>query len=352
MKYKVACIIIALSILGCGTENNITKSNDSIVYISEFPSTYTLNDAEELPIDILDPADIFVSDSYLIFFQRHEAKMFQVYDKSTNKFVGATLSEGRGPNEVEMMNLITQWDVADGSAKIRVQSYPHFIAWLDVNASIEQGKTVLLDKVDFTTSPDKSLLMMESNSLNYIDNGKLWILKSPERSGTQNISYSPFYVVYDIENNTVSDTLYKYDIPSKLKLSSLLFSSFSSMSPDKKRAGAAHSHMNLIIIYDLVNFSKKSICFAPDALDYEKAEKNLQPYYRDTHATDKYFWALTRFDENKPSAVDVLNWNGDPICKLNLDVNARLMFVDDVQKKLYVVTDTDKILRYDVSMID
>ncbi len=323
-----------------------SPKKQQVSYITDFPREIIISEYETLPLDLLSPTQIFVSSEYIAILLRHEEKMISVYDRQSCEHIASFLSEGRGPNEVLLMNRIGQVDISAENLKLKIQSFPMFVTWLDIEGSIREGKTIFSDKIEFDGKQNSSNFLYAANSVYYLgDNSRLLMFMDPDRSQNRRFSSSPFSVVYDPETDNLSDTIYWY--PNQMPdAETLLFASMISMSFDRKYLGRANCHINSIIIGDLEKGQIQTICFDENATDLEKALNEKKTHFNDSSADNNYFFAMIEGDTLEPSSeIFVVDWKGKPIAKMIVPLKIRTFCVAD-SNQIYAVTEDDAIVRF------
>lgn len=131
---------------------------------------------EVLPIDLIYPTDMVAIDTFLVVLQHHEEKIIKVFSINSYKFLGEFLRKGGGPNEVIVFGRLSQWFMEEGEPKIMIQSYPNYLAVLNIRKSIEAGETVYDRKYTFEKGKKKNLFLA-SNSVYEINQSELMMTK-------------------------------------------------------------------------------------------------------------------------------------------------------------------------------
>lgn len=319
-------------------------------YVSEFPREITITEYEELPFDLLAPEQIFVSSKFIVVLQRHEERMIRVYDKLNGDYISSFLSNGRGPNEVVMMNRIGQTDLSEGDFKIKIQSYPSFFAWLDIDSSVREGHAILTDKVEFSGASNSSNYLAIANSVYYLEGKDQYLMFiDPERSNNRPISSSPFSVIYESQSRKLSDTLYWYHRPNQ-DAPTILFAHSSSISYNKKYLGRANRYINSVIILDVEANRTQTICFDEKAMDLNKAEEEKIVYFSESAADDNSFFAVKNYDSSSTfSEIYVIDWQGTPIVKMITPFKIRSLFVAE-SNQFYAITEDDRIVQFECDL--
>ncbi len=316
-------------------------------HVVDFPREISVNEYDSLPINLLNPAQIFVSDKYIAVLVRHEDKMIWVYDTQSHEHIASFVALGRGPNEVLQLNRIGQTDMSGGNLKLKVQSFPEFIAWLDIDASIRENKTVFTDKVEFDGRQSRSSNMLyAANGVYYLnDSSKFLMFMDPDRSGNFQYNPSPFSLIFDLEGRDISDTLYWYSHPQP-RAPMILFSSMAGMSHNRKYLGRANRYINSIVIGNIEENRVKTIGFDSRATDLRKAEQEKATYFDEASANNDYFFAIRHTASETSSEIWVVDWDGEPVAKIHVPLKLRAMCVTD-RNQIYAITNEDRIVMFD-----
>jgi hypothetical protein len=75
-------------------------------------------------------------------------------------------------------------------------------------------------------------------------------------------------------------------------------------------------------------------------------------YFSYPYCSNNFIFALYRNNKNNNVELHIIDWNGNPFCKLVLDRDIRVFSIDFGNGFMYGVSDMDeKIYRYDISRI-
>ena len=148
-------------LVSCSTKKNgeeirnVVDALPDTVYIPEYQL-----EGDTLSCDALWPTDILAIDSFLLVAQHKDKDLIHVYGLDGFKKLGSFLNVGGGPNEVNNWNGFTQSWVDDGKVKLLVQSYPQYVAVLDLNESLLQKQAVFEERFSFNTDSAKTNLLI------------------------------------------------------------------------------------------------------------------------------------------------------------------------------------------------
>lgn len=348
MKITTFFTLCTISYLyGCGH----AEYKQTAVVIDTFPNKIVCEPAEQLSFEVLDPTAVIASDSLIVLLVRHEEQVLKIFDKQTRCLKGKMLSKGKGPNEVHMLNRINQWDIENGRFQLLIQSYPYFLGWLDVLASLDSGRTVFATKYDFTQTVETQMLLASSNVVFDWKNSKLIMNKDPERSNTIKDNPNPFYVVYDYQTGQTSDTTYLKSLlplPTLATHNTLAYSGYSSISPEANTWARAFTYLGTVDFFDLQNRTQTRVCLSPDVFDYEALLQHPKEHFKESAATRDYFFVLSAVDPDDGCRIYMFDWSGHPLCEMQFKIPLRFFSVNQQTEELFAIDREERIFRFDI----
>lgn len=92
-----------------------------------------------------------------------------------------------------------------------LQSYPQYLAILDLNETLDKNKTVYEKKYSFTDEQRNSVFT-SSNTAFYIEENVFLLTKAPERSGKIEDN-NTYFELYDYAKNKIIKSFYATDLP-------------------------------------------------------------------------------------------------------------------------------------------
>ncbi|GFZ38463.1 hypothetical protein [Bacteroides nordii] len=122
---------------------------------------------EKLDLDLLCPLSILCVDTILLVYQDFEEKMVKAYGMQSGQLLGQFLRKGGGPDEVYMFSGFVQSLTLGNTPEVVIQSYPQYLALLNLNETLKENKTVYKKKYNFTDS-DRSALFAACNAVFYL----------------------------------------------------------------------------------------------------------------------------------------------------------------------------------------
>ena len=355
---KIVLLFLAISFLTSSCVK-VEKTYSNIVQKHIPDSCITISlEKKELPIDLIYPTDIQVVDTFLLVSQHHNENIIQAYSTLSLKHLGSFLKKGSGPNEVMTFGLIAQSYTEFGNPKLIIQSYPNYLGILDIKQSIESGRAVFDKQYRFETILGKDLFLA-SHSVYVLDSVNLMMTKDPLRSGVKNDN-NFFWEFYNSEKDVVTRQL-KYENFSFMN--SFLKESYRSLKPDRSKVALFYRFFDMVSIADLKSGKVVQVIPSGKSIDPNKVRDiDLRClYYKMGKCTNDYIFGLyagglsvLKEDDpmsNKNCSLRIYNWHGDLLYNYQFEDNVRMFTVDESQSFMYVVTDSDSIIRYDLNNI-
>ncbi len=165
MKYL--SVIIFLFFISCHSEKDMKEIREvSDASVSNSLSTVKVK-GEKLDLDLLCPLSILCVDTILLVYQDFEEKMVKAYGMQSGQLLGQFLRKGGGPDEVYMFSGFVQSLTLGNTPEVVIQSYPQYLALLNLNETLKENKTVYKKKYNFTDS-DRSALFAACNAVFYL----------------------------------------------------------------------------------------------------------------------------------------------------------------------------------------
>lgn len=363
MNKNVFLIMIGMmSLTSCrNASKDLSPQKEScfeVVLTTDTPSVIHFP-REVLPIDRIYPTDMIAIDTFLLIMQHHETEIIKVFSTNTYQLLGAFLRKGGGPNEVVTFGRVSQWLMEEGEPKLVIQSYPNYLAVLNIRKSLENQETVYDRKYTFETEEGKHLFLA-SNSVYELGQSELMMTKDPGRSGIKDNS-NCFWEMYNHAKDKVHRKLVYENFTGLID--PLLKSSDRLLKPDRKKVALLYGMVNLIGIVDLEEAHIKQIYPGGKKFDVqtELAGNNHRSYFDEGECTDQYLFALSSkkikvgnkegVDNTRIAQIDIYDWDGHYRYKADLDEPIRIFSVDNNQRYLYAVNTGDAIIRYDLSAL-
>lgn len=123
--------------------------------------------------------------------------------------------------------------------------------------------------------------------------------------------------------------------------------------PDGTKMVIAMSEFDQINILDLQKGQNLTVTTADRLPVLEEEQRAVPICYQGVVATQDRIYALYLGQKDVPSEVQVFNWEGKPLYKLEISRLLRAFAVDPIGKQLYGVTrEEEEIFRYDLSRVE
>ena len=348
IRYVVFVFVLSIVLTNCKTKK---ENNDSAYTPFIFPKTYHCSNKDSIPLNILEPIGILASDSLLIIPIKTTSsdKSLKIFRRDNFKFIGGLLTKGRGPDEINFLMPIIQWDFSNGNTKLLIRSYPYFLSWLDLDKSLELNKPVFTKSYDFKSDYNKKMRMLESGFI-YDLKDFLLISMYPQSPGYLKDNPNPYYIRYDYDKSLVIDSVYFQNFIRTDNFNSLIYAGNISLSPDLKYLAKAFAYLNTVDIFDLKTGSKKSLLFSKDANDFAYATNNPVYHLGDLKPTKDFLFIMSEKDDSATNGIITkiytFKWDGTPIAQLNFSENIFTFFVDQNAGEIFAIDSDRKFWKY------
>ena len=262
------------------------------------------------------------------------------------------LSFGRGPDELLVFGTLGQYGSYPDGAKVWIQSFPFYMGELNLTKSLRAGKTVYDRKYVFIDRPGPNH-MFQSNQMFILDSNRFLLPKDPSRMRERNDN-GPYYAILKYDTNTITDSVFMATLPGIKKGNELIYAGYHGLKPDRKKIARVFRFMNMLTIYDLTNFSCRTISFDPSAGNYQRAQEQKIEHNTALFATDQLIYVIhnpTNSNQALGQTLAVFDWSGTLIGQYALNDELRYLFVDELHKMMYAITDSELLVKYDLSPI-
>jgi len=348
----VYILLLLLVMFSCKSKKNVEIRDVSDVLLTDSAITVKII-GEKLDLDLLCPVGILSLDTILLIFQDFEDKMVKVYGMQNQQFLGDFLRKGGGPDEVQMFSGFTQSFIQDGVAKVVIQSYPQYLAILDLQKTLSKNETIYEKKYSFSDE-QRSSLFAACNAVFYIGQDILLLTKAPERSGRMEDG-NTYFELYDYNKNEIIRRFYATNllfIPQAFEL----YKGALALSSDRKKIVLFMRFMPVFSITDIeTGCSKQFFPFGKE----ENIEKYIEMpghYYWSACTTDNCIIALYKGgvepqklnDDGVNSYLHIFDWKGRLLYKIEIEDNIKCISLDERSGILYAVLMNDDIKKYRV----
>ena len=350
MKYLILMalfFLVACSQPKKGTIRNVTEvvSTDSSPLIEV--------EGKNFNIDFLCPQDIECVDTMLLLFEDYEEVKIKAYGLQSGQLLGNFLRKGGGPDEVTLFSGFRQTLNQDSAPQIIIQSYPQYLAVLDLNRTLKEEHTIYEHKFNFSGN-QRNAIFIASNSVYYINENTLLLSKDPKRSGK--IDDDNIYLeLYDYNENRVTKSFYATDLPF-IPNASLLYKGAQSLKPDYRKMVLLMYYMPMFSITDIeTGASRQFFPFGKEA-DLKKYIDAPGDYYTDAFSTNQRIIALykdgfklEKRDEPSPSYFHIFDWEGNLLHKIKVKDDIKCFSLNEKTGIVYAALKNDEeIKQYDI----
>ncbi len=325
---------------------------------SNFSTKIQLSSPQNFISDILEPTQIVICDSLLFISDRHNSSMINVYDLNGNH-ITETLYKGRGPGE--------------SSNILRIFANNHHLY-----ASVADGNIYCYHLDDIRNNkrlPDRVLSLPDNlysfPSISVANNQLLFVGRNNDLS---NICQTRF-CCYNIDKQILQEfgefpltdkSLYSYPQNDYSKYTA--YQGHIHPSPDGNKAVVIYFYA---VGLDIININQKEIKtsvfyqypevelvnIGDTAVKTVKRKEKSKRGFLDVWCNNEYIYVLysdKQFNQEYNQGCYILkyDWDGNPICEIELDREALCISIDQHNRYLYVVTPTDTgsdIVRYELN---
>jgi len=350
MKYLV--VIIFLFFISCQSEKNIEIRDVSDVLVSDSLSTVKM-EGEKLDLDLLCPLSILCVDTILLVYQDFEEKMIKAYGMQGGQLLGQFLRKGGGPDEVYMFSGFVQSLTQGNTSAVVIQSYPQYLALLDLNETLEENKTMYKKKYSFVDS-ERNALFAACNAVFYLKDNILLLTKAPERSGKMDDG-NTYFELYDYDKNSILKCFYATDLPF-IPQAFELYKGSLALKKDHTKIVSFMRFMPMFAITDIETGSSKQYFPFGKSNDLKEYIKVPGHYYWGACATDNHIIALYKggIDPMKlesdtlTSFLHIFDWEGRLLHKIEIEDNIKCISFEEKTGVVYAVIMNDEIKKYNI----
>ncbi len=351
------CLYVCILLVGCQRNDNYYFNGE--IKIVECQKELNVI-GKQLHINGIYTGAISVYDSLMIFVDSSYPDHFMtVFNLNTNQQVASLLAKGKGPGEFYDITYTDQFISNDHSIKLWLSEYPRDkIILLNLTESIKKGETM----IDSTISIEWKEKWQSPFSQVFVLNDDIVFAKDQnERLYYNSPSYMPGkYHFYEgsIDRELKSYALYNEAVPLANGMDVQILTSLDRIKPDNCKLAMAMRTIAQINILDIETGVQKGFRLKnTPGFDYLSYKHNQYKFfYTDICVDNDFIYALFAnipYTEAIWNAqeVHVFDWNGVPVCKINLDKKLVRMSLNPKGRILYGMGDEDEIYQYDISSI-
>jgi hypothetical protein len=325
----------------CSDKKNFVIGSMKTIY---FEKEYKVA-GEHLDVDSIGVAGVRVLDQYLIVETYRQKCYAKIYDLRSLDFLGDILCKGQGPGDVRSARVGQVkspylWVEDGGLNSIKIVNIHETMN--DANRTLSIKNTIKYWNAGFA-DPETAL---------YVNDTLLWV-KSFDRDN-ETVSYFKYNPVKQEISDEIS--LFNYPVTSDIRNERLFIALLDCIKPDGSKIVSSNGILDQLDIYNLVEPDKSiSVTLNDYLFDYEyvKYSDNMTLFYVTVDCSDNLIYALHWNSAENTYDLHIIDWNGNPLCKLIFDRIIRNVTIDFDTGFMYGVSGRgeDRIYRYDIGNI-
>lgn len=363
-------LMAGLLFAGCRSRNSGTgevtapsRSADRAVafsdlsYVKEFPQTFQVRTAPpETPFEAMGMLDLVAHGNTLYISGRSGSGLIAGYDKESGACTGTFLRTGNGPGEVLGVKYLSTYTACE-----RRDGHLHYF--------LTDGKGKMLD-IDFTASLEAGQPVVAS-SLDISEEPMMCALQLPDRKDTVFGTYvKPSFDGFDRfllgpEGRTTTAAMEVLNGASSGRPGDgFLFNAVgirANYHPGMGRIVECSIYLNTVQLYDVSGPFSRTVCLGSRLTDVESVVgEGLSGMHEISFSLKSYpeFFAVLTDEsvragkKNAGQSILVLDWDGNPLVKLDLDRTVASFEFDVYAGRLYATDAEDNLWQADVSGFD
>ncbi|MCC8145130.1 MAG: TolB-like 6-bladed beta-propeller domain-containing protein [Bacteroidales bacterium] len=338
---------------------------DNVPYFNGEIESIEFTEKKYVSGDLVDLRDVYtgymsVNDSIMVFSSsKYRDYRMNCFNPFSGNLQGEFCRIGRGPNEFINFTHTEQYIYDEEDIKLWVSDnfYKHYL--LNLTSSIKKQETVFDSIIRINWRKDWVLPF----SFIFILDDDLILAKNQDQTGRNNEYILCSYHLYkgNLDTKIRDYTLYNKPIkPSNQNIpANLFYMSLDRIKPDHTKIAMSMYLLGQINILDLQTGILKGFRLK-DTEDFSALSgdpDNLSIYYIDICTDNNYIYALLvntpfaggeGFDKSG-NLLHILDWDGNPVCEIQLDKNVFQIALDQQKGLLYGIDeDTDLVYRFDI----
>lgn len=327
---------------------------DQIVFVKEFPQTFTLSGETVPDIDIIGIQDIQICDTMIIFSRKGQENLWACYSLPRYDYLGSLLTKGNGPNEFIQAPWVSSATFFNERDELHAGIYD-FQRGRVFNANITQ--TLKTGKLDMRLMRD-SLPPFLFNF--FIIDSARYFCREPNHQQTQQTRY---LIEGDKQlHPAVFDSLNCIKLEEMQDIN--ILSTITKFNPDRNIVIEMPVILNYINMYSLDGTFTRTLCVGNKVDDIEDIQdkKRWERIYTfgDIRAFPD-FWGVFYIGEDEKTyetgrkklpCIYLFDWEGKPLAELKLQHFITTFDIDLRNRTLYTFDLEDEVLhKYDISEI-
>ncbi len=306
---------------------------------------------ELLPIEVFAADNIFIIDTLMVFTTPTLDTLYHAVSTNDYNWSKSFIAKGEGPNEFE--NTLVPLSTETKNSDLLISFYHKARQGLfhyNLTQSFVQGKDLFQDTIPLGELTEIYRAYQIDEEVFFVDNMDF-------------ININQHYSIFNrkdkkvVRNDKTLTSSLKDHGDTYLLATSTIFSK-----PQLKYAGAM-MFADQLNIYDLDNPEKSfAISVSKKPTSLIDASRTLMPfkqeYYADLKESNNFLFGLYANLSRKewatgdsPALIHVIDWEGNPICKLSTQEKLVKFDVDPENNMLYGLTEKQEVYRYDLKQI-
>lgn len=347
-----AMIVCMAGLLAVSCDQSRYFAFEDVEYVTGFPASYRLASPEILPVDAIGIQGVNVFDDFILLSCADSSGCLSAFDKDGNPVSKPFLRVGRGPGEVLFRPYMSWLSFSEdrGDTDCGLYDFKGNYLICDIAETLSEGSLCYERLADsLPTSAGARYFMVTDSTL---------ICRKANDYGD---GYERCLVGADGKERVNEAMSYLNSVRSADK--NILATMFV-VNREKGIVAELGSRLNVIHLYSLSGDFHRTVAFGSGLEEIEKAEAmeqdDMNKAYHEAKAFRGFFVGLylgttiRELDEGSyaPPELHFFSWDGEPLASISLPVRALFFDIDLEDGQLYVVSsDTEEILRYDVSHI-
>ncbi|PZX48871.1 TolB-like 6-bladed beta-propeller domain-containing protein [Algoriphagus chordae] len=350
MKSINLSLIVLLLVTSC------TKSDSPPVFMGKPPTYIQFNKSVELvgellPIEVIAAKNIFIIDTLMIFPTPALDTLYHAISTRDHKWDRSFIAKGEGPNQFD--NALSPLSAKKMEGDLLISFYHKArqgIFHYNLTRSFHQGNDFFQDTIPLGILTDIYRAYQINDYEVFVDNMDF-------------ININQQYSIYDrkskqlIRNDNAMISSLKSHGDTYLLATNTIFSN-----PQLKYAGAM-VFADQLNIFDLANPEKSfAISASKKPTSLMDVSRTLMPfkkeYYLDLRESNNLLFGLyANFGRKEwvngdiPAVIHVIDWDGNPICKLSTKEKLVNFDIDPENNILYGLTEKQEVYKYDLKPI-
>lgn len=348
---QISLFLVAFLITACDNPNKQVVHNNVITLLTDSISvpTYEII-GDTLPLDALWPTDIAIVDSFLLIGQHKDDKLIHIYSKNSLLKLGSFIEKGGGPYDVNLWNGFNQYWVENNEAKLLIQSYPQYVATLNLNKTLNQQEVVFDEKFNFSNDSAKAIFL-RSNVVYKVKDNFLMSRSTDRIKGTTDYNLS--FQWFDYEKDEIKNIVYStdqaiYPFPFLYAPGGMCYN------VNQGKICFAFRYINAFALFDIDKGSSIQLIPNNDITDLKEYvnEQKDAVFFQDVASSNKFVYLATYHGikqnetEKEGVTIEVYDWNGNHISKIRLKEPIYYIAVDSEDEYLYTVVSDGGIKKY------